>query len=292
MRIQLEAYGRTAEVETLGGELVSCRDGAGVEYLWQGDPAYWSGRNPLLFPIVGALKDGRIAVNGKEYEMPQHGFARRQEFTVLDHGEGWAELELRENGATLAQYPFPFRLKVRQELTAEGFASAFTVENTGTDPMPFCLGGHTAFNCPLMPGDRFEDYMICFSERETCGALVPAGGLLDRVRTVPFLKESCTLPLKYDYFDTADTLIFEGLKSTVVSLEHRGTRWGVRVRFADFPILALWTKPNARAPYLCIEPWHGCPAEAGEGAEFAQKAHCIILEPGQSRTLGYQVELL
>ena len=100
------------------------------------------------------------------------GFARRQEFTELDHGDGWAELELRENGATLAQYPFPFRLKVRQELTAEGFASTFTVENTGTDPMPFCLGGHTAFNCPLMPGDRFEDYMICFSERETCGALV------------------------------------------------------------------------------------------------------------------------
>lgn len=292
MRIKLEAHGRTAEVDTMGGELVSCKDPSGVEYIWQGDPAYWSGRNPLLFPIVGALKDGKISINGQEYRMPQHGFARRQEFTLLDQGAGWAELELRENPETLAQYPFPFRVKVRQALTEEGFSTAFTVENTGTEPMPFCLGAHTAFNCPLMPGDRFEDYMICFDQRETCETLVPAGGLFDPARKVPFLKNNYTLPLKYEYFDTADTLAFEGLKSTVVSLEHRGTRWGVRMHFEGFPMLAFWTKPNANAPYLCIEPWHGCAAMAGEGPEFSQKAHCITLQPGESRTLGYRVDLL
>lgn len=292
MRIKLEGHGRTAEVDPMGGELVSCKDQSGLEYIWQGDPAYWSGRNPLLFPIVGALKDGKILINGREYTMPQHGFARRQTFTLLDQGEGWAELELRENADTLAQYPFPFRLKVRQELTEAGFASTFTVENTGAEPMLFCLGGHTAFNCPLLPGDRFEDYIICFDQRETCVSLVPEKGLLDRNRAVPFLKNNYILPLKYDYFDTADTLIFEGLKSTTVSLEHRGTRWGVRMHFAGFPMLAFWTKPNAAAPYLCIEPWHGCSAMAGEGPEFSDKAHCIVLAPGESRTLGYQVELL
>ena len=107
MRVKLEAHGRTAEIETLGGELVSCKDQSGLEYIWQGDPAYWAGRNPLLFPIVGALREGKINVNGTTYEMPQHGFARRQEFTLLEQGPGWAGLELRENEATLVQYPFP-----------------------------------------------------------------------------------------------------------------------------------------------------------------------------------------
>ena len=292
MRVKLEAHGRTAEIETLGGELVSCKDQSGLEYIWQGDPASWTGRNPLLFPIVGALREGTVHINGRPYEMPQHGFARRQEFALLDQGPGWAELELRENEATLAQYPFPFRLKVRQELTELGFSTTFTVENTGGEPMPFCLGGHTAFRCPLMPEERFEDYVICFDQRETCDSLVPAGGLLDRKRAVPFLRNIDTVPLKYEYFDTADTLIFEGLRSTTVSLEHRGTRWGVRMHFAGFPMLAFWTKPDAHAPYLCIEPWHGCGAVEGEGPEFTEKAHCIVLSPGERHTLGYQVELL
>ncbi len=292
MRITLERDGRTAQLETLGGELVSYRDRTGLEYIWSGDPAYWPGRNPLLFPIVGGLRDGAVCFGGREYHMERHGVARRQEFTVAGRGADWAVLELRENAETLEHYPCPFRLLVRQELTERGFSTSVTVENPGPAPLPFCLGAHTAFNCPLLPGERFEDYEIVFPQAETCPTLVPVGGPLDRGRTAPCLEGTDTLPLEYGWFDRMDTLIFEGLRSRSVALRHRETGRGVRMHFADFPLLAFWTMPNRRAPYLCIEPWHGCSAMAQEGPEFTEKAYCITLAPGQSRTLGYQVEAL
>lgn len=292
MRILLEGSGKRAEVETLGGELVSCQDAQGLEYIWQGDPAYWSGRNPLLFPVVGATRDWRVWFQGKAFPMERHGFARSREFTLLDRGADWAELELREDGQTLAAYPYPFRLRVRQALTGTGFSTAITVENPGTEPMPFCIGAHTAFRCPLLPGERFEEYRLTFAQRETCPTLVPEQGLLDRERRRPCLEDTDTLPLRYDYFDSMDTLIFEGLRSEWVSLTHKDTGRGVRVHFAGFPLLAFWTMPNACAPYLCIEPWQGCATVEGEGPEFTEKAYCVTLPPQGSRTFSYQVDLL
>lgn len=117
MELELKRGGRTARVETLGGELVSYRDERGLEYIWGGDPAYWPGRNPLLFPIVGMLKEGKIRFDGREYAMERHGFARRREFTPAARGEDWVRLELRESAETLALYPYSFRLAVEQRLT-------------------------------------------------------------------------------------------------------------------------------------------------------------------------------
>ena len=145
MELELNRGGRTARVETLGGELVSYRDERGLEYIWGGDPAYWPGRNPLLFPIVGMLKEGKIRFDGREYAMERHGFARRREFTPAARGEDWVRLELRESAETLALYPYPFRLAVEQRLTDTGFSTAVTVANPGEGPLPFCLGAHTGF---------------------------------------------------------------------------------------------------------------------------------------------------
>lgn len=292
MRITLNGWGCRAEVDTAGGELVSYRDKTGLEYIWQGDPAYWAGRNPLLFPVVGACRDGVVAFGGREYPMQRHGFARRRSFTLMDQGADWAVLELREDGESLACYPFPFRLQVRQQLLSNGFSTTATVHNPGQEPMPFCLGGHTAFRCPLLPGEVFEDYQLVFEQRESCAAMVPGGGFLDRGRTLPCLTDTDTLPLSYQVFDRYDTLVLEGLRSRSVCLRHRETGRGVRMDFADFPMLALWTMPGRQAPYLCIEPWHGCPAMEGEGREMGQKAHCITLAPGETRRLSYRVEAL
>ena len=292
MELELKRGGRTARVATHGGELVSYRDENGLEYIWTGDPAYWPGRNPLLFPIVGGLKDGKVHIEGKEVSMNRHGFARTSEFAVAGQGEDWAELELRESGDTLAVYPYPFRLVVRQQLTDTGFTTSVTVTNTGDKPMPFCLGAHTGFRCPLEEGERFEDYELVFPQRETCPTIPLREGLLDRARAVPCLEDTDTLPLDYRWFDALDTLIFEGLRSRSVTLRSRRSGRGVRVSFDGFPMLAFWTAPGKRAPYLCIEPWHGCAAAWQEGPEFVDKAHCIALAPGARRTLGYQVELL
>ena len=180
MELELKRGGRTARVETLGGELVSYRDERGLEYIWGGDPAYWPGRNPLLFPIVGTLKEGKIRFDGREYAMERHGFARRREFTPAARGEDWVRLELRESAETLALYPYPFRLAVEQRLTDTGFSTAVMVANPGEGPLPFCLGAHTGFRCPLEAGERFEDYELVFPERESCPTLLLRDGLLDR----------------------------------------------------------------------------------------------------------------
>ena len=292
MELELKRGGRTARVETLGAELVSYRDEGDREYIWSGDPAYWPGRNPLLFPIVGGLKDGKIYVKGKEVSMERHGFARRREFAVTGRGEDSAELTLEQDEDTLALYRWPFRLTVRQQLTDGGFSTAVTVTNTGSEPMPFCLGAHTAFRCPLEPGEAFADYDIVFPQRETCPTLLPDANGLDWNRALPCLEDADTLPLSYRWFDEMDTLIFRGLKSQSVRLVSRRSGRGVEMAFPGWPVLAFWTIAHKQAPYLCIEPWHGCPAVVGGGPELADKAFCITLAPGESRTLDYQVKTL
>lgn len=292
MELELKRGGRTARVATHGGELISYRDEAGLEYIWTGDEAYWAGRNPLLFPIVGGLRDGKVHIEGKEVSMKRHGFARNSEFSIIGQGEDWAELELRESGDTLAVYPYPFRLTVRQQLTDTGFTTAVTVANTGDKPMPFCLGAHTGFRCPLEEGESFTDYEVLFDEKETCPTLVPDANGLDRNRTRPCLENTDVLPLTYQYFDDMDTLVFQGLKSQSVRLRSKKSGKGVRMTFPGFPVLALWSMPGKAAPYLCIEPWHGVPAVVGEGPELSDKAFCITLAPGESRTLSYQVDTL
>ena len=171
MTFELKKGDLRATARSLGGELVSLRDGDGLEYIWQGDPAFWAGQNPILFPVVGSLKDGKVDIGGKTCEMGRHGFARGLEFAPVEQGEDFVTLELRENEETLMQYPFPFSLKVTHRLLEDGFSTTFTVKNTGTTPMPFCIGAHTAIRCPLQAGERFEDYELLFEEPEQADSL-------------------------------------------------------------------------------------------------------------------------
>ena len=292
MKIALKHGGLTALVDTMGGELVSLRDAGGTEYIWDGDPAYWSGRNPILFPIVGALKDGTVRIGGKSYQMERHGFARRMEFAAAEQGGTYAELELRETAETLARYPFPFLLRVRHEMTEDGFFTEFRVTNTGTAPMPFCIGAHTAFRCPLAAGEKFEDYCLVFERPEDTRSILPGpGGCLCHDKPGPALSGT-EIRLDHRIFDQVDTLIYDGLRSKTVSLRHDGTGRGVRVDFSEFPMVAFWTMPGVRAPYICIEPWQGCAAVDNESGDFTDKPYCAVLTPGESRRLRYTVSLL
>ncbi len=290
MRISLAHDGLQAAADTQGGELVSFRDREGTEYIWGGDPAYWAGRNPILFPFVGTLKNGAVRFDGREYHMPRHGFARHSEFELAEQGEDYVVLALRDSPETLAQYPFPFLLKVRHQLTGDGFFTRFEVENTGDGPLPFCIGAHTAFRCPLFAGEAFEDYRLVFDRVEDAHslALTPEGCLSPAGRG-PLLEHTDVMALDHAVYDRVDTLIFEGLRSTRVSLLHKDTGRGVRVEFPGFPMLAFWTKPGAAAPYICIEPWHGCAALDDESGEFSDKPHCVTLQPGERKTLEYTV---
>ena len=289
MRFALSHGPLEAAVQTRGGELVSLRRG-GTEYIWSGDPAFWSGQNPILFPIVGTWKNGQVDIDGQICHMSRHGFARNLDFTPAEQGDGFITLELRDSSETLTHYPFPFSLRVRHQLLENGFSTAFTVENTGGSPLPFCIGAHTAFRCPLLDGERFEDYQLTFDRPEDASTLLlTPEGLIRGGAAEPMLSGG-VLPLNYETFRRLDTVIFRQLQSGAVSLVHRETGRGVKLDFSQFPMAAFWTKPGA--PFLCLEPWQGCAAFDNETGRFQDKPFAVTLAPGEMRTLAYTVTLL
>lgn len=292
MQLGLSLGDLRATVETYGGELVSLIDKNGTEYIWGGTAPYWSGRNPVLFPIVGRLNGGVTYFDGKPYEMAQHGVARKCEFAVAEQGTDYVVFELRENEETLAKYPFPFSLKVRHQLKENGFSTAFRVENTGETAMPFCIGAHTAFRCPLFPEEKFEDYQIVFDQPETIEKiLLNKDNLISHTDREPLLNGEDRFDLDYSVFARLDTIILEGLNSTGVSLQHKDTGRGVHMEFAGFPMIAFWTQGAEKAPFVCLEPWHGCAAVDNETGDFLEKRHCVVLQPGEIKELEYVVTL-
>lgn len=291
MRVELKRGGCTAAADTKGGELVSFRDGQGTEYIWGGDSNSWKGQNPNLFPVVGNLMDGKVQVDGTVYEMARHGFARGNEFTVAEQGEDYVVMELRQSPETLARYPFEFVFKVRHQLVDDGFFTQFEVKNPGRKDLLFCVGGHTGINCPLRAGERFEDYRLVFDEVEDAQTIVPSAEGYRSAKREPMLDHTDTIALDHAVFDRLDTIIFEGLRSKGVTLRHKDGGRGVHMDFGEFPMVAFWTMPNANAPYICLEPWHGCAAEEGESGELADKLHVIRLAPGEEKVLKYTVTL-
>ncbi len=291
MRVDLKRGGCTAAVDTLGGELVSFRDEQGTEHIWGGDASSWTGQNPNLFPVVGNLTDGRVSVGGRPYEMARHGFARCSEFTVAERGEDFVVMELRDSPATLERYPFEFVFRVRHQLIDNGFSTRFEVRDPGKEDLLFCVGGHTGINCPLRAGERFEDYRLVFDQPEDAWSIVPSAKGYLSARREHLLDHTDTIALDHAVFDRLDTIIFEGLRSKGVTLRHKDGGRGVHMDFGEFPMVAFWTMPHANAPYICLEPWHGCAAVEGESGELSDKPHVIRLAPGGEKTLTYTVEL-
>jgi galactose mutarotase-like enzyme len=240
---------------------------------------------------VGNLKDGTVQFQDKTCRMGRHGFARNRDFTPVSVAEDTITYELRSDEATFAQYPFPFVLRITHRLLDDGFSTEFQVENPGSTPLPFCVGGHTAFRCPLLPGERFEDYQLVFEQVEDIDSpLLNQDGCIRADQTERFLAGTNTVPLSYSLFARIDTLIFRGLRSKNVRLVHRETGRGVQLDFSQFPMAAFWTKPGA--PFLCLEPWHGCAAVENESGDFAQKPHAILLPAGEQKALSYRFRLL
>ena len=292
MQIHLKFGENKGIVDSHGGELVSFCDKNGKEYIWCGDPAFWSGRNPNLFPIVGSLKDGKTVINGNEYKMGRHGFARNSEFTVVDQGENYVVFELTENEETLKCYPFKFSFQVIHRLLENGFATEYKVTNTGDVTLPYCVGAHTAFNCPMNEGEKFDEYQLVFDkEEEASTRLLTASGLFDGGKAEPMLSGK-VLPLNHEDYARLDTIVFGNLNSHGVSLVHKETGHGVHMEFEQFPMIAFWTKGAEKAPYICLEPWHGCAGYTNETGYMVDKPHVICLEPGETKSLTYAVTMI
>lgn len=280
----------TAQIDPLGAQLVSLQDGA-RELLWTGDPAYWREHAPVLFPIVGALREGRTKIKGQWFEMARHGFAKRREFALNKQTESAVSLTLRSDGETKKQYPFDFALTVGYALTEDGYTTQFTVENTGDEPLPFAIGGHPGFNLPMEDGARFEDYTLQFEkdENQKCPVVLMETGLLDYEKT-GFRLQGREIPLQHSLF-YGDALVFENLHSRRVRMVNKGTGKGIEMDFSGFPLLGVWSAAND-GPYVCLEPWTGCATLTTEGDEFTQKHHMRSIAPGTKESYAFSVRVL
>lgn len=290
--IVLEYRGAVMEIAELGAEMRRFRSKDGVERIWSGDPAVWKSTAPVLFPTINLLKNGVVTIEGREWAVPKHGFAKYELFALTDQGEDYVTLTLTPNETIKAVYPFDFALHVTHRFTEGGFETRYAVENRSGRKMPFIIGGHPGFTCPMAAGEQFTDYHLRFEKEEDGRHLLcDADHLISGEETADLGADRRTLTLRYEEFDRLDTYIFAGLNSRSVDLVHKQHGHGIRVSF-DMEALAVWTMPGKHAPYLCIEPWQGLPPYADETGLFEDKPFHIALEAGERYTCGYRMEVL
>lgn len=292
MTIQLKNDKISASFKTIGAELTSLKDSNAVEYLWQGNGDYWSGQAPVLFPIIGCLRGGTASVSGdKTCSFGRHGLARKKEFTLVSSTETKAVFSLKADDETKEQYPFDFELQMIYELQDQKLHITHRIINHDTSPMPFCVGGHPAFNCPISEGESFEDYVVEFEypENANCARLNDEA-LIDNGNRVPILEDSAVLPVKHELF-YHDALIFDQLKSRKVSLKHKDQEKGICVTFPDFDYLGVWSSAND-GPFVALEPWSGTSTCTDEDDVFEHKRGIRTLDPGTEDSLSYSIEIL
>jgi galactose mutarotase-like enzyme len=291
MQLELCSHGAAARLDTLGGEMISYIKDS-ISYAWQGDPAFWSGHAPVLFPVVCALKNDTVIIEGKQYNIPKHGIARKREFALSSKTEDSAAFTLTANDEGLSMYPFRYELTVTHRLLENGFVTTYTVTNADSREMPFCIGGHPGFCCPLRKGESFEEYELLFDQTESIKALYTDNGtLLNRNNAVQLIKDGRRIPLRYSDFDR-DAFILDGLRSRGVRLVHKDTGKGLYFTFEGFSALGVWTPPLKKAPFLCLEPWAGLPALINETGNFLDKPYAMVLKPGEVRSFSYAVEIV
>lgn len=274
--VRLSTGDATAEIAHLGAEPMSWRVG-GRELLWHGDPAHWSFRAPILFPVVGASVGGAVQVEGVAHPMPQHGFARRSLFSLVEEDGCSARFRLTETPETLDSYPFRFRLDVVVTLEATSLDVVYEVANRDARDMPYGLGVHPAFPWPFAAGGPAGHRVVFERAEDPALPEIAAGGLLSRrTRLVPF--EGRSLPLSPDFFTEA--LVVLDARSRSMAFEAPSGA-AITLSVEGFPHLAIWTKPGA--PFLSLEAWTAHADWEDAGGELLDRASMTILRPGESR---------
>lgn len=289
MQYTIQSGAVRVQVTEKGAMLTSVqKDGA--EYLWQGDPAYWAGQAPVCFPICGTLIGDRAVAFGKPCAMRRHGIARISPFSLEKHGANEVSFVQVSDENTRAMYPFDYRLRVRYVVLADRLTCIYEVQNTGGGPMPFVIGGHPAFNCPLVPGEDFSDYAVTFDKPIEQAALRPDvhTGLVDVEKRFSVL-QSGRLALTHELF-VQDALIFDRIAAKSATLMGPGGR-GVRLDFQDFDHLLVWSSANG-GPFVALEPWSGISNCSDEDEVLEHKRGMTVLSPGEVSVFHYTITLL
>lgn len=288
--VKIENEFLTAEINLHGAELASLVNKEdGTEYMWQADPKVWARHAPVLFPIVGALKDDEYQLDGKTYHMTRHGFARDLDFTVINHEDSSVDLELRDNETTHAKYPYAFRLVLSYKLDGHELSVGYHVENPSDSEMYFSIGAHPAFNIPMAQGLQFDDYSFKFTPEAKRTRVGLDGKYADFAagKTV----DENTLPLSLDLFKN-DALIYvlDG-KQTAMTLSTPKDKHSVSLSVDGAPYVGIWSNYPTPGAFCCIEPWWGVADEPTSDGDFKTKRGINKLGGKQSFEAGFKVTL-
>ncbi len=283
----LENKDLTITLSNHGGELCSIKGNKeNTEFLWNGDETYWKYHAPILFPIVGKVLNGKYKVDGKTYELPQHGLARVRDFEMIEKTENSISFELKYSEDTLKVYPFKFSLIIKYILENNNIKIDYIVKNLDSREMFFSVGAHPAFMCPI-ENDSFEDYYFEFDKKETASLmqLIDVGYFSHEEK--PFLENQNQISLSFDLFKN-DALVFKNLNSTKISLKSKKHNKYLEFDFNNFPFLGLWTKATG-APFVCIEPWFGHADFYDFKGELKDKAGIQSLNPNSKFISSYNI---
>ena len=270
-----------ATIARLGAELIRLQDRQGRDYLWDGNPAFWTGRAPILFPMVGRAANDRNIIGGTPYPMRQHGFARGSTFVVTASGPDRCTMTLAATDATLAIYPFRFRLDVTYVLAPGTLSITATVTNEDDKDMTVSFGFHPALRWPLPGSSDHAGHRIVFDHPEPAPIRRLADGLVTPER-IPSPVVDRTLTL-HDTLFRDDALVFDTLASRAVTYCGPAGQ-EIRLTFPDMPFLGVWTKPGAG--FICIEPWHGLASPVDFEGEFADRPGVMSIPPNSDRVFG------
>ena len=277
----------TVQIEDAGAQLVSVKNNAGTEYIWEAKPEIWGRHAPMLFPIIGRLQDNLYTLNGKTFKIPNHGFARDKVFTVAEASENRAVFTLTDDESTLSVFPFPFLLTVIYELEGDNLKKTFEVKNTGSDEMFFELGIHDAFRAPHFPDQSMDDWAVVIPGVETIHpyGMDETAMITPKIDPIPFDKGR--IPLR-PMTCGLDTFILDVPECHKASLVDKNGAPVVTMDFPGFPYLGIWTAHKEfETRYVCIEPWSTLPDATFVGRGLNEKAGIRSLQPGQTDVLTY-----
>lgn len=292
LRFELKNNHLQATIDMKGAELKSLKDQE-FEYIWTSDPKYWHRSAPFLFPAIGRFMNDQTLIGGKPYHIPKHGFIKDMRFSVLHQTEEAITLVFDATDETLKMYPFQFRFLVTYSLNGDSLETHLQVINTGDQTMPFNLGGHPAFSCPIDPKDSFTDYELYFPNQEQfVSPLVNmTNGTIDWSKTNMKFDSFQQLPLEYSLFKQ-DALIFDKPVSDYCILRHKSKPLGIKFSFPTFNTLGIWTPATIDSPFVCLEPWIGCADKPDTKGNFEEKKDMIFLPPNQSFEAIYSIHIM
>lgn len=276
---------------THGGEIHSITGKSdGTQYLWDGNQEYWKYHAPILFPIVGKVVDSKYRVDGKTYELPQHGLARISEFNLISQTEDEITFELVYSEESLKVYPYKFSLRSTYQLEDNAVNVTYSVKNLDDKKIYFSIGSHPAFMCPIDKEDKLEDCYLQFNQEETSNRIVLNGeGYLSHNESICLNSIDKLMQSKELFKD--DALVFDNLKSDKITIRSKNNDKAIIVDFEDFPYMGIWA-PKGGAPFVCIEPWFGHADFEDFKGEFNEKEGIISLDVNKDFSCTFKITVL